>query len=210
MRRTSVTAIATMAMGLWAGPVLAASPAEKCEAAKNKVAGKYAFCRQKAQAKAIKSGNPVDYSTCDTKFGEKWASAETDGGGMCPTSGDVTDVQDQVTADADFIALKVAGTRFVDNGDGTVTDTETGLMWEQKRNFDTFVDLADPRDADNLYIWPDAMSEFISLLNGYSADGTAQARFSVGGTTYRGRVTIKATVDGSSAVGTTVIEIIDP
>ena len=164
-----------VALAVWATGASAISDAQKCEAAKNKIAGKYAFCRQKAQAKAIKSGDPVDYSTCDTKFGEKWASAETDGGGMCPTSGDVTDVQDQVTAEADFIALKLAGTRFVDNGDGTVSDTETGLMWEQKQNFDTVVNLANPRDTDNIYSRADAMSEFLSLLNGYSVDGTAQA-----------------------------------
>jgi hypothetical protein len=133
--------VCAVALAVWATGASAISDAQKCEAAKNKIAGKYAFCRQKAQAKAIKSGDPVDYSTCDTKFGEKWASAETAGGGTCPTSGDVTDVQDQVTAEADFIALKLAGTRFVDNGDGTVSDTETGLMWEQKQNFDKVVNL---------------------------------------------------------------------
>jgi hypothetical protein len=40
----------------------ALSPADKCEAAKNKAAGKHAFCRQKAEAKAITTGNPADYS----------------------------------------------------------------------------------------------------------------------------------------------------
>jgi hypothetical protein len=51
---------------------------------------------------------------------------------VCPTEGDETSIQDAVAADADTIALKLTGARFVDNGDGTVTDVQTGLMWEQK------------------------------------------------------------------------------
>jgi hypothetical protein len=120
----------------------------------------------KAESKAVKTGDPVDYSKCDSKFGSKWADADSIP--MCPTSGDQTDIQDQVTADADFIALKLAGTRFVDNGDGTVTDTQTGLMWEKKD------DLGGLHDKDDTYTWANAMSEFISEVNGYSADGTAQ------------------------------------
>jgi hypothetical protein len=97
--------IGTMIL-VWAGPVAAVTDAEKCEAAKLKVAGKYNFCRLKAEAKAVKTGDPVDYTTCDSKYGLKWGIAETNGGGMCPTNGDQTNVQDQITADADFIALK--------------------------------------------------------------------------------------------------------
>jgi len=41
-------------------PAWALSPADKCEAAKNKVAGQYAFCRQEAEAKAIRTGNQAD------------------------------------------------------------------------------------------------------------------------------------------------------
>jgi hypothetical protein len=37
--------------------------------------------------------------------------------------------------------------RFVDNGDGTVTDTRTGLMWEQK------TDDGSIHDKDNVYTW---------------------------------------------------------
>jgi hypothetical protein len=50
-------------------------------------------------------------------------------------------------------------TRFIDNGDGTICDTETGLMWEQKLA-DTDLACLDPdqanRDArcvQNLYSW---------------------------------------------------------
>jgi hypothetical protein len=45
--------------------------------------------------------------------------------------------------------------RFVDNGNGTVTDNKTGLMWEQKVTCGA-QDLANPRCKENLYTWSDA------------------------------------------------------
>ena len=43
--------------------------------------------------------------------------------------------------------------RFVDNGDGTITDTETGLMWEKKVGIGAGVDLGNLHAADNAYPW---------------------------------------------------------
>jgi hypothetical protein len=82
--------------------------------------------------------------------------------------------------------------RFVDNGDGTVTDHQTGLQWEKKDNLDGMVNDADPHDADNVYTWcigtfpgctnlvaadpPDGTAywDFLGKLNnGASTDGTA-------------------------------------
>ena len=37
--------------------------------------------------------------------------------------------------------------RFVDNGDGTITDNQTGLMWEKKSDDDSI------HDVDNVYTW---------------------------------------------------------
>jgi hypothetical protein len=52
--------------------------------------------------------------------------------------------------------------RFTDNGDGTVTDGQSGLMWEKKGHFDgvpiscTSADVCpDPHDADNQYSYSD-------------------------------------------------------
>ena len=160
------SAFGLVAILLWSSAGAAATDAEKCEATKLKRAGQYSFCRLKAESKAVTTGNPVDYTKCDTKFTGKWAAAESIP--MCPTTGDAAGIQAQVTADASFIALKLAGTRFVDNGDGTVTDTQTGLMWEKKD------DGFGLHDKDNTYTWANAMSEFISEVNGYSVDGTAQ------------------------------------
>lgn len=168
--------VSAVLLTAWGTMAAAITDVEKCEAAKNKIAGKYAFCRQKAEAKAIKTGAAPDYTKCDATFADKWMKAETKGGGMCPTNGDQTDIQGQVTADADFIALKLTGLRFVDNGDGTVTDVQTGLMWEQKD------DAGGIHDKDTLYAWsssgtaPDgpAFTVFLATLNnGTSADGTA-------------------------------------
>lgn len=167
MRRVNLWGtFALTAVVLWSSAGAALTDAQKCEATKLKRAGQYNFCRLKAEGKAVKTGDPVDYTKCDAKFTGKWSDAESIP--MCPTTGDVTGIQAQVTADADFIALKLAGVRFVDNGDGTVTDTQTGLMWEKKD------DLGGLHDKDDTYTWANAMSEFISEVNGYSADGTAQ------------------------------------
>ncbi len=76
------------------------------------------------------------------------------------------------------------GPRFVDNGDGTITDTKTGLQWEKKDSKDLEEPpepivcpgpptCANPHDADNQYIWsasgtsPDgsAFTDFLTQLN---------------------------------------------
>jgi len=81
-------------------------------------------------------------------------------------------------------ALTKAGTgcRYLDNGDGTVTDLNTGLQWEKKDNLDSTVNNADPHDADNYYTWSagstaadgTAYTDFLAKLNnGASTDGGA-------------------------------------
>jgi hypothetical protein len=124
--------VALAAVLLVASGAHAASHAAKCEAAKLKAAGKYDFCRLLAEQKAVLQGGLPDYSACNTSLSRKWSAAETHFGMACPTSGDLTLVQNKATAEANATALQLAGTRFVDNGDGTVTDTQTGLMWEKK------------------------------------------------------------------------------
>jgi hypothetical protein len=55
------------------------------------------------------------------------------------------------------------GADYTDNGDGTVTDNVTGLMWEQK------TDDGGPGDKDNTYTWKDALAYCENLaLAGYS------------------------------------------
>ncbi|MBI3249652.1 MAG: DUF1566 domain-containing protein [Deltaproteobacteria bacterium] len=42
---------------------------------------------------------------------------------------------------------------YTDNGDGTVTDNNTGLMWEKKTSLDSTTNFANLHDADNYYHW---------------------------------------------------------
>jgi hypothetical protein len=97
-----VTATASVAvLGITAAQ--AASPADKCEAAKLKIAGKYDFCRLKAEATAAKTGGMPDFSKCDAAFSAKWMSAETAGAGMCPTMGDAALIQATITTHTNAI-----------------------------------------------------------------------------------------------------------
>ena len=59
--------------------------------------------------------------------------------------------------------------RYVDNGDGTVTDNYTGLQWEQKDGADGSPDFANPHDVDNTYTWGDT-GEAVNFCA--SADGS--------------------------------------
>lgn len=58
--RTTMIGTALAAAALLAMPALGLTAAEKCEAGKLKEGGKYAFCRMKAEAKAVKTGQPLD------------------------------------------------------------------------------------------------------------------------------------------------------
>lgn len=189
----------------FAGEAAAITDAQKCEATKLKRAGQYNFCRLKAEGKAVKTGDPVDYTKCDLKFTTKWASAE--GIPMCPTTGDVATVQARVAADADDVAACLSGAcppsfsmpatgqttsygsgsdgavqagaalAYTDNGDGTITDNNTGLMWEKKSDDGSI------HDWDNTYTWgmttpPYTMNgtmvtTFLDTLNDVSGGGAS-------------------------------------
>ena len=68
-----------------------------------------------------------------------------------------------------------SGPRYVDNGDGTVTDNKTGLMWEKKTGtVNVPPPTASVHDVNNLYIWSAALpnpdgtlfTTFLATLNG--------------------------------------------
>ena len=56
-----------------------------------------------------------------------------------------------------------AARSYTDNGDGTITDNTTGLVWEKLGNLDGLVNLGDPHDADNTYTWADAFQKVADL-----------------------------------------------
>jgi hypothetical protein len=78
----------------------------------------------------------------------------------------------------------IAGTkcRYIDNGDGTVSDLNTGLMWEQTTGTVSGPNTGKINDVNNSYTWsrtgtaPDgtAFTSFLATLNnGASTDGGA-------------------------------------
>jgi hypothetical protein len=76
------------------------------------------------------------------------------GGGPCPgdhdSNGGVS-VDELVLSVSN--AVRGCSARFVDNGDGTISDTETELMWEKKARRDDVEAENDLHDADNVYRW---------------------------------------------------------
>ncbi|MFT4570072.1 MAG: hypothetical protein ACI91F_000942, partial [Candidatus Binatia bacterium] len=243
-----VIATALAVFFLTATTAHALDPAVKCESGKLKESSKYAACRLKADAKAVKKGEAADYMKCEDKFSAKWAKTETKAGmGICPSEGDQGSMDTRITTDAAEIATLLAGgvlpscgdasidageqcdgvalggddcatlgftggtlacdgscffdlsactagggglvpgvdsilpvtgqttaygtgsdgdvqagavLSYTDNGDGTITDNNTGLMWEKKDDNPT----PTIHDIDNTYTW--------SLGSPYDMDGT--------------------------------------
>ena len=117
--------------------------------------------------------------------------------GSCPTDGQLGLVshnsEQQVVIDVQgyFYPANLgtcpagAPTRFVDNGDGTICDNKTGLMWEKKDAADGELDYGNPHDADNVYTWTDTTDgdinnpdgrvydDFLARLNNAIADTAA-------------------------------------
>ncbi len=153
----------------------ALTAADRCESGKLTAAGKYELCRLKAESKAVRKNASPDYSKCDEKYSTKWAVYEggdcpsigdeaaiqsfitqhTDdvaaalAGGPLPSAGGVPKTG-QTTAygtGSDGDLQKGAARSFTDNGDGTITDNLTGLMWEKKSDDGSI------HDKDNGYSW---------------------------------------------------------
>lgn len=228
--------LVALCMASVAASAVAASPSQSCQSGKNKAAGQYADCRQKAEAKLALTGNETAYGfaigKCAMKYAAKWALIEAKANGACPSNGDEAAIQgaidthttavaaalaggalpdcpgDLATCQADFdtcvgelatcmdglqslvlktgqtgcwdavgAAIPCAGTgqdgelqkglarSYVDNGDGTITDQRTGLMWEKLSDDGTI------HDKDTAYTWTDAFSTKVAMLNAGSFAG---------------------------------------
>ena len=77
---------------------------------------------------------------------------------------------------------KCTSSRFVDNGDGTVTDNETELVWEKKNDGKSSSNDSQGvgeclHCVKDIYTWAPAMSEWTSALNGRTNDSTTQSGF---------------------------------
>lgn len=206
---------AAAAAMLLTGTALAATPAQNCASNKNKEAGKYAGCRQSAEAKFVLTGDDAARTAalarCAEKYEVRWPQIEDQAGGTCPSTGDQTAIQQHLDTTTTDVAAALAGgllagqaqrlktgqtqcwnsagqlvscagtgldgelqygleRAYVDNGDGTITDTKTGLMWE-KLSRDGGI-----HDKENVYGWPEAFSVKIAGLNALQFAGYSDWR----------------------------------
>lgn len=97
-----------------------ADDAARCQATKNKVAGKYASCRQSAVAKAVLRGSPPDYARCDSQAARGWGKAESSGGFSCPTNGNFVSIQNLIGAHSATVAAFLSGAGGPTCGDNAI------------------------------------------------------------------------------------------
>jgi hypothetical protein len=146
------------AAGIWAAPAEAKNGLPACQSA-------LATCLAQPVC-----GNGVIEETEDCEVGDAL------NGATCESQGSAGGALRCGTG-CTFDTSGCFAVRFVDNGDGTVTDRATGLMWEKKDAADGVEDHANPHDVDNRYTWshpslvgvsaPDgsAFTEFLAKLN---------------------------------------------
>jgi hypothetical protein len=154
-KMTLSMSLATTALLLTAAA--ACADEKDCVAGREKAAGKYALCMFKAKAALnYQSGDELEgaFSKCRIKYSATW--------------GRLKSKHPATTCDT--------AARFVDNGDGTVTDHLTRLVWEKKTNDVDGENYLDPHEVDNSYTWTDgdtdptdgdgtAFTDFLESLN---------------------------------------------
>ena len=120
--------------------------AVKCEAARLKLAAKYASCTLKAQAAAVGKQTAVDLSGCVQKFDDKCASVEAKYGADCPATPDCASMRDIAQCASDLLP-------------GSGEPVTTAVMNDEHVYFD---------DAVNRRI-VDVVATFPSLATSYSS-----------------------------------------
>ncbi|MGH7790078.1 MAG: DUF1566 domain-containing protein [Candidatus Binatia bacterium] len=84
-------------------------------------------------------------------------SAGTPAGAQCrgDFNGDLRVTIDELISSVEnaLDGCAMAGDRFVDNGDGTITDRQTRLLWEKKTAVDRAVQPGNLHDGDATYAW---------------------------------------------------------
>ena len=96
--------------------VAAATPAQQCEAGKNKAAGAYAACRHAAASgfalKHDAAKLAAALARCDARQAKTWSQLEArtvQHGGACPSVGDQLAVQDLIGSETSTVAASLAG-----------------------------------------------------------------------------------------------------
>ena len=150
-------------------PALATGPVETCAARKLTVAWRFVRCRMQALARG------ADVAACLLPYASDWDAAESQAEGQCQTVYDRMVVASLLEGQTDAVASALFGgpavtTRYRDNGDGTVTDLATSLIWEKLSDDGTI------HDKDSTYSWSDAFASKITALNSATFAGYADWR----------------------------------
>ena len=172
-------------------PAWAADPTPrdiKCQWKKHRKAGRYQACVQDALVEKAK--NPLfdldaARAACVAAFKTAWelqdANAAALGEVCLDGAGNFDAVRAMLDGPADRLEAWLAGTRWVNNGDGTATDSKTGLQWELKTDDGTV------HDKDDVYYYSSgdgtngtAFTSFLPALNG-GATGVGNCTESGGG-----------------------------
>jgi hypothetical protein len=152
MTRLSLRAVACLVL-LWSGAALAKiTPQQNCDYARITAWKVYVSCVDSAVAKVAMAAPQADYAAfanCRHAYFKKWATWQA------------SPYYTKLYAGSTCI-----GSRFTDNGDGTVADNLSGLVWEKKTTD------ASVHDWGNLYTW--------STGSPWNGDGTAFSTFLTG------------------------------
>src|SRR5262245_2659041 len=111
---------------LTAGEVLASDLVISCNRARALAWRNYASCVQSGATKLIVCTEQTEFVAflrCRHRYFNRWTKFQTN-----PV----------------LAGSECTGSRFTDNGDGTVTDNLNGLVWEKKQNLDATPNLSDP------------------------------------------------------------------
>jgi len=160
MKSIGLLVVGTLIVG-GVGVAQAATAQQKCQQSKLKAQGKLQSCLRKQHSNVI-GGKADETAECQTKFTTALGKADT--------------------------KATTAGTscRYIDNGDSTVSDLNTGLVWEKKD-----VTCAGPHCYSTTYTW--------STGSPYNPNGTLFTSFLYGlngGTSSDGLDTVTACVTG--------------
>jgi hypothetical protein len=122
---TNLANVATTLMALLCSATLATAagtPEQKCESGKNDAAGKYDACMFKARKGLVLTGDAVAYGAaatkCESKLESRWDKLEfaaAVAGTSCPSSADLTPIEDFLDACGTSVASALAGGALIDD-----------------------------------------------------------------------------------------------
>ncbi len=133
MTRSSVAAIAVLLVS--AASAFAATPQQQCDYKRISASRKFESCVASVLAKHAKGVDFDEFAAlakCRHTYFRNWNLFQSS------------------TA---LTGSSCIGSRFVDNGDLTVTDNLTTLVWEKKTGTPDNMQSGDPHDPDNGYTW---------------------------------------------------------